>query len=583
MKRLLLGVFLFTACSSGSSNVQAPTISTFTATPPVIAAGQSSKLTWSVTGTNPIITSINQGIGEQSKGSVSVSPSSTTTYTLSASNSAGSKTKDVTVKVQTSNPTGQLAAFPGAEGFGASATGGRGGKVIYVTNLNADGPGSLQAALDESGPRTILFKVSGIIEGVPIAQHGDFTLAGQSSPGGIILRGLMLQGDEVCEADDCPLPTVTPENFIIRFIRLRNPLPDGSDGDGLRLHHAKNGIIDHVSIGGATDEAMQVSFSSDITIQNSLLAETVGEHVDYGGMLLNYSDPARAYPLTRLSIHHNMWNRIVGRLPEISRESPGATGSVMELELSNNLAYDPGAAIWFSNCSITGGAENGYATNPVYYHANIVGNYHMQNPSRETSFGSYSMECALPPSEGYLPSNTQTRFFMQDNQNNLGSGLKDFQLFYCCNDFAQAALDKTTTFPDNNAPFKQNERFAFPPISYTASSDLTEYLLANVGAFPRDAMDKRLLGFVNRSEFDSTSRDTNPASDALTLPFTTPPAAPADTDNDGIPDDWESAHGLNPNQNDGNETGLSKVLTGVEGYTNLEVYLDMLAQKIMTE
>lgn len=582
MQRLMLVLVFFTACSSGSSNLQAPKITSFTATPSSIKAGESSTLAWAISGSKPLSQSINQGIGAVSASSVTVAPDKTTTYSLIASNSKGSDTRDLVLTVQgDSGKNPDLPAFPGAEGFGASATGGRGGKVIYVSNLSASGPGSLQAALDETGARTILFKVSGIIEGVPSVSHGNFSLAGQSSPGGIILRGLMIQGDEVCEADDCPLPSSAPENFIVRFLRLRNPLADGADGDGLRLHRAKRGIIDHVSIAGATDEAVQISFSSDITIQHSLFAETLGDHAEYGGMLLNYSDPSRGYPLTRLSLHHNMWNRIVGRLPEISHENPSATGSTMELELSNNLAYDPGAAIWFSNCTTTGGEENGYANHPIYYQANIVGNYFIQNPARELSFGSYSMECALPPSEAYLPSNTPTRFFMQDNQNNLAPELSDFQLFYCCNDFAQAAIDKSVTFPDNTAPFKRLERFDFPAISYTASSNLRAYLLEHVGAFPRDAMDTRLLGYVAREVFETAARNTNPADDALSLPFTKAPDAPIDSDADGMPDDWENAHGLNPNLADGNATNLSQALLGVAGYTNLEVYLDDLAKQRM--
>ncbi len=584
MKRLFLGILLFTACSSGSSKVQAPVISSFTAKPATINAGQSSTLSWSISGSESISTRINQGVGDVSASSIKVSPNSTTTYTLSASSKQGTDTQDVTVAVQNSSPAG-LPAFPGAEGFGASATGGRGGKVIYVTNLNASGAGSLQAALDEAGLRTILFKVSGVIEGVPIAQHGDFTLAGQSSPGGIILRGFMLQGDVVCEDDNCPLPTVFPENFIVRFLRIRNPLPDGSDGDGVRLHHAKLGIIDHVSIGGATDESMQISFSSDITVQNTMLAEALGEHAYLAGMLMNYGDPARGFPETRISIHHNLWNRILGRMPEIGRDYEGNNSHIMELELSNNVLYDHAYPIWIANTSLVNYPQDGYNTDPIYYHANIVGNLSIQNSARSSfeanvpggTVGVFTMEGAGPASNGYLPTETLTRFFMEDNQTNLHPDFKDFQLFYCCNDFAQTNIDGLT-FPDNTASFKQFSRFDFPAINYTPSSALLSYVLANVGAFPRDDMDSRLLSFVERGEFDTAPRDTNPANDALNLVFTTPPTAPIDTDNDGMPDDWESTHGLNPNAADGTEVSLSKAMTGIDGYTNLEVYLDDLAK-----
>lgn len=128
-----------------------------------------------------------------------------------------------------------LPAFPGAFGFGAEARGGRGGRVLRVTTLAASGPGSLQAALDEQGPRTIIFDISGLIDAVIFLRHEEVTIAGQTSPGGIAVRGLMIQGDSVYEADGCPLPSVAPEDFIVRFLRIRDPLADGADGDSLRL------------------------------------------------------------------------------------------------------------------------------------------------------------------------------------------------------------------------------------------------------------------------------------------------------------------------------------------------------------
>ena len=72
----------------------------------------------------------------------------------------------------------------------------------------------------------------------------------------------------------------------------------------------RRAIVDHVSIGGATDEAVEISYAQDITVQNTLIAETVGDHADRGGVLVNYSNPAQGYELTRLALHHNVFNRI---------------------------------------------------------------------------------------------------------------------------------------------------------------------------------------------------------------------------------------------------------------------------------
>ncbi|PTA68337.1 hypothetical protein C8263_07800 [Deinococcus arcticus] len=467
-------------------------------------------------------------------------------------------------------------AFPGAEGFGAAASGGRGGRVIYVTTLNASGTGSLQAALDQTGPRTVLFKVSGVIAGVPRLSQPDVTVAGQSSPGGVVLRGLNIEGDEVCEADGCPLPRVTPRNFIVRHLRLR---PAGVGDDGLRLHRARLGIIDHVSVGNAQDEAVQISFSSDITVQRSLLAETVGDHAEFGGMLLNYSDPRRGFPLTRLSLHHNLWNRIVGRLPEISRENPSAAGTTADIEFSNNVAYDPSRPVAISNTSLVNSPARGYDTQPVYLRLNAVGNLFYAQPSR-FSHGMFTLEGAGLPDEGYLPPGTPTRLFLSDNRINLYPGVQDHALIYCCNDFPEAAVGGGLPFASARPGFAAPARHPFPAITYHPSAGLLKELSRDVGAFPRDSMDRRLMGHVARGTFDPAPQDVNPVGDALQLDFTVPPAPPTDTDGDGLPDAWESAHGLKPTSAaDGPATTLSARLLGVPGYTNLEVYLHGLSEQ----
>lgn len=473
-----------------------------------------------------------------------------------------------------------LAAFPGAEGFGAAATGGRGGKVLYVTTLAKSGPGSLQAALDESGARTILFKVSGMIEGVPIATHGDFTLAGQSSPGGIAMRGLLIQGDQVCEgpsAPDCPNPTVAPSNFIVRHVRLRPGDfgdPDGA-GDGLRLHHAKNGVIDHVSVGNAEDEAMQVSFTSDVSIQYCMLAETIGGHAEFGGMLMNYSDPARGYPLTRLSIHHNVWNRIFGRMPEISRENI-PDDQVLELELSNNLLYDHQRPIYIASA-------NPMNDDPLSYRLNLVGNYSVQNPTRAQCYGLVAVELGPDPTK---PSFTAgSSIFFADNRMSRTTRT-DYELIYGSNDYCDTELADGLPWGNGNTarpPQAKDARHDFPAITYTVSGQpLVDWLVARAGAFPRDPMDTRLMADPDAGTFAAASHDTNPAGDLDQQPFVTAPTAPTDTDGDGMPDAWETTNGLDPNAAaDGNTTTLSTTKLGVAGYTNLEVYLHERAEAIL--
>jgi hypothetical protein len=121
-------------------------------------------------------------------------------------------------QVPTLAPTRGLAAFPGAEGFGAQATGGRGGRVIYVTSLAATGPGTLAAALAATGPRYVLFKVSGFINATVQITQGDVTLAGQSSPGGVTVRGIHTDETPWCDSA-CGAGARGVDNFIVRHLR----------------------------------------------------------------------------------------------------------------------------------------------------------------------------------------------------------------------------------------------------------------------------------------------------------------------------------------------------------------------------
>jgi hypothetical protein len=484
-------------------------------------------------------------------------------------------------------PPPALAAFPGAEGFGALATGGRGGQVIYVTNLDTAGPGSLQAALDTPGPKYVLFKVSGVINGHVLMTRGDVTVAGQTSPGGIIVRGWICDPEPYVEDDDTGLQT-WPENFILRHIRSRPDFDNAALGgspsdDGLRFHHAVNGIVDHFSVANAVDEAISFNWTRDVTLQNTLLAETLGDHAYLGGMLINYSNPADNWALTRLSIHHNCWNRIMGRMPELSRESPNAAGSIMELELSNNLLWDPGIGI---QVAANRGQLDGQ---PVYYAMNWVGNRAIGRasfPEPTAQAPGWTFGMMTPDFLQLTPNNTTT--FFSDNVNENYPGFTDYQQLYCCNDYDQQVLNDPggLPFPSNANPgtFARTTRHPFPAITLTPGNGLATYIVGNVGAFPRDPMDRRLMAAVNNGVIDPARRDLkHSADDTYSLDFDpgNPPAPLIDSDSDGMPDLWESAHGLNPSVQDHNGTELSVTETGVAGYTNLEVYLNQLADGIV--
>lgn len=448
-----------------------------------------------------------------------------------------------------------IPAFPGAEGFGAAATGGRGGQVIYVTNLNCSGAGSLAAALQVVGRKYILFKVSGVIPCAAEVFQGDVYIAGQTSPSGIIVRGIIF--DEIYETN------TNSKNAIIRHLRSRPKLGTNLPNQGyvlddaLRLDGASNIIVDHCSFANAIDEAVQISNSHNITIQNCQLAETLGEHYPLGGMLMNYSEAG--HEQDNISVHHNVWNRIGGRMPEFSCESPHCRNRTLNFEVSNNLFWDQQIQTWYNPCT-----SGGDGCRDFHLNLNFVNN---RTEARNAYTG--------PLASFDLLSNASNRLFASGNTMNQYPTLSDYQLFYCCDDF-------NTNAPNTNlgAATRLSTRNNFPAISYTPSNQLVAYAIENVGAFPRDSMDRRLMTPLKNNVIDTSPIN---GTDYYNDTFLTDAAqtAPTDTDNDGMPNDWETSNGLNPNVQDHNGTQLSKKFTGIEGYTNLECYLNELSDKIV--
>jgi hypothetical protein len=450
-----------------------------------------------------------------------------------------------------------IPSFPGAEGFGANATGGRNGSVYYVTNLNCSGAGSLQNGLNQLGAKYILFKVSGIIPCAAEVFKGDVTIAGQTSPGGIIVRGIIF--DEIYEQN-----TIS-RNAIIRHLRSRpkpsQTLPNQGYvlDDGLRLDGASNVIVDHCSFANAIDESVQISNSRNITVQNCMLSETLGEHFNLGGMLMNYS--TSAHPQDNISIHHNVWNRIGGRFPEISCESPYCSSNPLNVEITSNLFWDQQIETWYNSCTTGGSDCKNFRLN-----MNYTNNFSVV---RNTYNG--------PLASADFLNNSNNKLFVSGNKMNRYAQYADYQLFYCCNDF-------NTNAPNTNlgAAQKLTSRNAFPLISPTIATDLKEYAIKNVGAFPRDPMDRRLINPISQNLLATQAiNGVDYFNDAFQLDFTTQPIAPTDSDNDGMPNDWETNNGLNPSVQDHNGTQLSKKFTGIEGYTNLECYLNELSDKLI--
>ena len=283
---------------------------------------------------------------------------------------------------------GNLPAFPGAQGFGAFATGGRGGEVYKVTTLTSSGEGSLQWALDQAGPRIIVFDVSGVIVGDVHIPHGDVTIAGQTASGaGITINGHLYTsyGADV-------------GNIIIRHIRVRPPDPDAewpfNQHDTIQFSTAHTIILDHVDCSHGADEIIDFwGGAYDITVQWSAITYPIydpGNGWDHPKGIINHracidsgscdsSDPLGG----RISVHHNLFVHARNRTPALS------TGPA---DVRNNVTYNEREG--FVHHNIVGAASTDPAAIGEF---NIMGNTYIEGPSASLAPFWFDPENDNPP------------------------------------------------------------------------------------------------------------------------------------------------------------------------------------------
>ena len=295
----------------------------------------------------------------------------------------------------------QTLAFEGAEGFGRYTAGGRGGRVIKVTNLADSGKGSLRAAIDAEGPRIVMFDVEGIIElqSTLKVNKGHITINGQSAPGmGITLKNFNL--------------TVDASEVIIRYIRVRPGSSMGKELDAISLNSGHNIIVDHCSASWATDETLSVSSAGDVksvaldnvTVQWSIISESLNKSIHAKGEH-GYGSLIRGSYGARYSFHHNLWAHHKARMPRpgnyISIETD-PTGPIMDFR--NNVFYN-----W-------GGNQSGYNADKITRSRyNFINNYYLaghnsknanffneSNPYAEAYFSGNMMNGEMPAAQSDL-------------------------------------------------------------------------------------------------------------------------------------------------------------------------------------
>jgi len=450
-----------------------------------------------------------------------------------------------------------IVAFPGAQGFGAHSLGGRGGRVIEVTNLDdidlATGkavPGSLRAAIEATEPRIVVFRVSGTINVCEANKQLSIvspyiTIAGQTAPG----DGITLRLDPSCTSSAL---NIWQHDVIIRHIRFRpgsNPAVDlgGSDGLSIASANAYNIIVDHCSFSWATDENVDITAgASNVTVQYSIISEALkdaprasgGSSGGYG-MLIAEGNPNGSHTQD-VTIHHNLFAHNWYRNPQVSVDGL--------IDYRNNVIYDWGLH----------GLRIQDAAGPT--RMNIVGNYAKPGPSTSSTTAVREMWALHSLSEAPFS------YFVQQNIGARRPSTSDPELdiIYCREHYDDVPDSGVDCDP---ATFARPAAFAAFPVTTSSAAAAYPDVLAIAGAtLPRrDAVDQRVVDDV----VSGTGGVVSSPAQVGGWPWMASAIAPADTDHDGMPNAWESQYGLN-----GNGGSDGRLDQDGDGYTNVEEFLN---------
>lgn len=465
----------------------------------------------------------------------------------------------------------KLPAFPGAEGFGRYVTGGRGGAVLHVKNLDDSGTGSLRWALSQKGTRTIVFDVSGTIHlKSPLAvTAGNVTIAGQTAP-----------GDGICVAD-YPF-TVKASNVIIRFMRFRLGDTYGDhEGDGLGGLDQSDIIIDHCSVSWSVDECLSFCGCRNSTVQWCISSQSMyasqhakGNH-GYGG---NWGGSGISY-------HHNLMAHHSSRTPRLG---PRYTTQLDErMDMRNNVIYN-----WAGN-----GCYGGEAMT-----VNIVNNYYKPGPAtlkRSTNIQQRIAGVGIRTNE-YVKNYTDYKptlhiwgdFFVDGNVNTHYPSVTNNNWTYGMYNQIDASANDGLYNQTVKDTMKLAEPMDFVYVTTHDAATAYEKVLRYVGAsLSRDRVDSLMVADARNGKASYTGSGNSSQPGIINTPWDLKPSnapagwspwpvlnsteRPADTDFDGMPDEWEIANGLDPNR------ATDRNTKNAEGYTMLEVYMNSLVAHIM--
>lgn len=396
----------------------------------------------------------------------------------------------------------QQLAFPGAEGFGAYATGGRGGTVVHVTNLNASGPGSLADAVSQPN-RTVVFDVGGVIDitGQNLTIASNLTIAGQTAPG----EGITIYGGRVIMSNS--------SNVIMRYIRMRGSISMPEDKCTLTMDYCDNVILDHCSISWGRWDNVHIKDANNITYQNCIISEGI-EPQRFGAI----TDGTRNW-----TISHCLWTNNKSRNPKMK----------CYLQYYNNVVYNYGIGIVGGHSA----ADN---------YQDVMNNYFITGPSSGSSnkyFDQWTETDHLYSTGNYTDDN-------RDGKLN-GRLITDY---------------------NGATPMQQPNLKCQVPMNLEPAEDAFYAVMEHAGASRvRDGHDLRIIeqlaSLGTKGAFIANEQDVGG------IGTLSGADAPADSDGDGMPDEWEKANGTDPDKADANGDADGN------GYTNIEDYVNSLAHK----
>ncbi|MEZ4272160.1 MAG: hypothetical protein R3C68_12240 [Myxococcota bacterium] len=492
---------------------------------------------------------------------------------------------------------GAVKAFPTAEGFGANTRGGRGtpdkpGRAIEVTNLGDSGAGSLRACVNGQGPRTCIFRVSGTINlnsSLVIKDiHSYLTIAGQTSPGGVQLKGYGI------------VITDGGHDIIVRHLRIRpgTHLPELMDTNGFiawgrndpstgKLTRVYNIIVDHCDLQWSTDQngPDAVGWVTDMTTQWTVIAEGTNKGHQKGEHSKGILVGGRTHLIT-LSLHHTLFASNAGRNPLI--------GGVHTFDFRNNIVYNwngnNGAQLggWLIDdcCPNIGGG--------VSAKGNLVNNHYIGGPSSTSPRYLQVANGGPVRIDGSDANGGGTRLYVEGlwGPNSPTGCADDWDNHFWTADYYSSGLPQPGTpviYPEApQALFRTATPFPAPTVVTYPVKDLETKILPIVGArlrqpfektFRRDAATERIVADVKNRTGDAKGVGEGGPWPDLTANVASPPedwdkdsdGLIDDTDRDGIPDRWEDLHGLNA----GDASDAPSFASN--GYTHLENYLNTLA------